>query len=94
MHCLVSVRADVAAAWSLKRTLLRDSPGAGVLGGSFSGRSQRFSSDFDTDRPTRRAQRRAILSVGKSDRSTHLSQIRGRKAYLVRLTCNAYVPAA
>eukprot|EP00964_Phaeocystis_antarctica_P079916 scaffold49846_cov61-Phaeocystis_antarctica.AAC.1 len=121
MHCLVSVRADEAAAWSLKRTLLRDSPGdlqwgvkgarfreygpendhwcsfppgAGVLGGSFSGRSQRFSSDFDTDRPTRRAQRRAILSVGKSDRSTHLSQIRGRKAYLVPLTCNAYVTAA
>ena len=26
MHCLVSVRADEAAAWSLKRTLLRDSP--------------------------------------------------------------------
>ena len=38
MHCLVSVRADEAAAWSLKRTLLRDSPGDlqwGVKGAPF-----------------------------------------------------------
>ena len=114
------VRPDEAAAWSLKRTLLRDSPGdsqwgvkgapwaegphndhwcsfppgAGVLGGSFSGRSQRVFKRF-RHRPTnppRSAPR--DIERRESDRSTHLSQIRGRKAYLVRLTCNAYVTAA